>query len=106
MRSIHIIDSVKCLSRHDEPGRRSPSFPRIEYQFHAGWGRGPNGYSFGDGAPARRSALNRLTQEALGSDANRSFRIETAVLALITIVSAWPIAIMISAVIRLLGQGA
>ncbi len=36
------------------------------------------------------------------TDASRSFRLETAVLGFVTLVCAWPIAIMIREVIRLL----
>ena len=103
MRSIQKLESVKWLSHYDDPNpRRSGLFARVEYRFQEGWSKGPGDWSFGGGAPRGRSALNRLTQEVLRGDASRSFGIETAVLALITLVSAWPIAIMISAVIGLL----
>jgi hypothetical protein len=102
MRSIQKLESEKWLSRYDGPNRCGASFPRIEYPFQRGWEKGSGDSWFGGGAPRGRSALNRLTQEVLRGDASRSFGIETAVLALITLVSAWPIAIMISAIIRLL----
>jgi hypothetical protein len=102
MLPTHKLESAKWLSHYDAPDRRSVPFPQVECRFQKGWRKGPGDSSFDAPAPRGRSAFNRLTQEVLRSDASRSFRIETALLALITLISAWPIAIMISLVIRLL----
>ena len=97
------LESAKWLSRYDRQNRgRNGSFPRIECRFQRGWGRGPGDFSFGGHRPPGRSALNRLTQEVLRSDPSGNYRIESAVLALIALIAAWPIAMMLEQVIRFL----
>jgi hypothetical protein len=99
MKPNHIVESVKWLSRYDDPNRRGGSFPRIVFEFQPRHG---GGSTFGGGRPARPPGFTRLANEVLRSDASRSFRLETAVLGLVTLVSAWPIAVMVREVIRLL----
>lgn len=103
MKPNHKVESVKWLSRYDSPNRRGGSFPRIDLNYQPRREEAANGGSaFRGGAPVRWPGLNRLANEVLRSDASRSFGIETAVLALIAVVSAWPIAMMISAIGHLL----
>jgi hypothetical protein len=59
-------------------------------------------YFGGYGRPWRRPGFNALAREVLRADASRTFRLETAVLGFITLVVAWPVAVMIYEVIRLL----
>jgi hypothetical protein len=93
------IPPARSLSRYDRFARRGDSFPHIASEFQ----RRRFGGSFGgSGLPWRRPGFSRLAREVLRSDASRTFGVETAVLGLITLVSAWPIAIMIHEVIRLL----
>lgn len=100
MKPKYDVESVKRLSRYDDPNRRGGSFPRVAFQFQPG--RGDNS-SFGSDDPSRQKAgFSRLAREVLRADASRTFGLETAVLAFVTLVSAWPIAIMIREVIRLL----
>ena len=100
MKPNHKVESVKWLSRYDNPNRRGGSFPRITFEYQP---RRESGSTFGSGgSPARRPGFTRLANEVLRSDASRSFRVETAVLGFVTLVSAWPIAVMIREVIRLL----
>ncbi|HXA09256.1 MAG TPA: hypothetical protein VNW28_04700, partial [Chthoniobacterales bacterium] len=93
------IESVKWLSRYDDPTRRGGSLPRITFEYQQ---RRGGGSTFGGASPARQPGFTRLANEVLRSDASRSFRLETAVLGFVTLVSAWPIAVMIHEVIRLL----
>ena len=99
MKSNHTVESVKWLSRYDDPNRRGGSFPRVTFEYQAPY---KGGLAFGGGRPERPSGFTRLANEVLRSDASRSFRLETAVLSFVTLVSAWPIAVMIHEVIRLL----
>jgi hypothetical protein len=93
------VESVRWLSRYDDPNRRGGSFPRIAFEYQPRHGGGSN---FDGGRPVRPPGFTRLANEVLRSDASRSFRLETAVLGFVTLVSAWPIALMIREVIRLL----
>ena len=90
---------ARWLSHYDErSGDCRPSL-LVERNFQA-----PRfGRHFGGGdSPRRRPGLSALAKEALHADANRKFQLETAVLGLVALISAWPIAIMIHEVIRLL----
>jgi hypothetical protein len=98
MKPNHTLESVKWLSRYDNPNRRGGWFPRIAFQYQP---RREDDFAFG-GAPAPRPGFSRLAREVLRRDASRTFGVETAVLGLVTLISAWPIAIMIREVIRLL----
>ncbi|MGH8095263.1 MAG: hypothetical protein ACREIF_17650 [Chthoniobacterales bacterium] len=99
MKPNHEVESVKWLSRYDDPNRRGGSFPRVAFEYQPSRESGSN---FGGGQPAGRPGFSRLAREVLRADASRSFRLETAVLGAITLVSAWPIIVMIREVIRLL----
>ena len=99
MKANQKIESVRWLSRYDDPNRRGGSFPRIAFEYQP---RQKGGTTFGGGQPARPPGFTQLANEVLRSDASRTFRLETAVLGLITLASAWPIAVMIREVIRLL----
>jgi hypothetical protein len=85
---------ARWLSRHDRLARDSDSFPGFAFEFQPRRFGGSNG----GGLPWRRLGF----REVLRSDASRTFGVETAVLGVLTLVSAWPIAIMIHEVIRLL----
>ncbi len=93
------IAPARWLSRYDRLSRGGDSFPHLASEFQ------PRrfGDSFGgSGLPWRRPGFSRLAREVLRSDASRTFGVETAVLGIITIVSIWPIAVMIHDVWRLL----
>lgn len=98
MKPNYPVESVKWLSRYDDPNRRGGSFPRIEFEYQPR----REGSTFGGGQPARRRGFSQLTREVLRTDASGNFGLETAVLGFVTLVSAWPIAVMIREVIRLL----
>ena len=87
------------LSHHDGRQRRATSFPRIDCEFQPR--RFGNSFD-GSDWPRRRPGLSQLTREVLRADASRRFRLETAVLGFISLVCAWPIAVMIHEVYRLL----
>jgi hypothetical protein len=98
MKPTHDPGSIRLMSRYDRPRRRTfQPAGACEFQPRRG-----GGFSFDGGGPARRPNFSRLAREVLRADASRTFAIETAVLGLITIVSFWPIAIMIHQVYRLL----
>jgi hypothetical protein len=99
MKPNYQVESVKWLSRYDDPNRRGGSFPRISFEYQL---PRREGLTFGGGQPARRSGFSQLTREVLRTDASGTFGLETAVLGLITLVSAWPIAVMVHEVVRLL----
>ena len=87
------------LSRHDHRPRFRTSFPRIDCEFqHRRFGNSFDGSEL----PGRRPNFTRLAREVLRADASRSFRLESAVLGFVSLVCAWPIAIMIHEVYRLL----
>ncbi|MDQ3545877.1 MAG: hypothetical protein M3429_05080 [Verrucomicrobiota bacterium] len=92
-------DAVHGLSRHDQRARRVSSFPRLECELQPR--RFGNSFD-GSDSPRRRPSLSHLTREVLWADASRSFRLETAVLGFVALVCAWPIAVMIHEVYRLL----
>ncbi len=90
---------ARWLSRYDHRERREEPFPRVGFAFQP---RHFNG-SFGDNwPPRRRPGFSNLANEVLRADASRSFRLESAVLGFVTLVCAWPIAVMIHEVIQLL----
>ncbi|MEO8440183.1 MAG: hypothetical protein ABI540_08180 [Spartobacteria bacterium] len=99
MKSSHPVVSVKRLSRHDSGTQRHSLLQSVVCELQP---RRDAGFSFDGGGPARRPGFSRLAREVLLSDASRSFRLETAVLGFVTLVSLWPIAIMIHEVVRLL----
>ncbi|MEO8045171.1 MAG: hypothetical protein ABI674_09720 [Spartobacteria bacterium] len=86
-------------SRHDHRVTRKASFLRIDCEFQPR--RFGNSFD-GNDLPQRRPNLTRLAREVLHADASRSFRLESAVLGLVSLVCAWPIGIMIHEVYRLL----
>ena len=89
---------ARSLSRYDETSGGHGLAPLIEWDFQTR----RFGNSFGSDLPERRPGFSALAKEVLRADASQSFRLESAVLGLVTLVSAWPIAIMIQEVIRLL----
>src|SRR2546423_1242953 len=97
MKPDHQVESVKWLSRYDDPNRRG-SFPRIAFEYQA---RRENS-SFGSDHPVRRPGFSLLAREVLGANARRTLGRETALFGFVTLVSAWPLAVMIREVIRLL----
>jgi hypothetical protein len=98
MKTNYQVESVKWLSRYDDPNWRGGSFPRIEFEYQSR----REGLAFGGDQPSGRPGFSRLAREVLRADASRTFGLETAVLGFVALVSAWPIAIMIREVIRLL----
>ncbi len=99
MKPRHELGSGRCLARHEERGRRRGLVAGLVVEFQPPR-RG--GLDFDSGEPARRPNFTRLASEVLRADASRSFRLETAVLGFVSLVCAWPIAIMIHEVYRLL----
>ncbi len=89
---------ARRLSRYDETSARRGPAPLIEWDFQTR----RFGNSFGSDLPERRPGFSALAKEVLRADASQSFRLESAVLGFVALVSAWPIAIMIQEVIRLL----
>src|SRR4029450_1170160 len=96
-----LLDVVpsRWLSRYDRRPSKRGRFPRLAIDFQP---RRFDGSFGGNDSPWRRPNFSRLAKEVLRADASRSFRLESAVLAFVMIVSAWPVAIMIHEVIRLL----
>jgi hypothetical protein len=91
--------SARWLSRYDRLDRGVDSFPRVACEFQP---RRFGGSYGGGGLPWRRPGFSGLAKQVLVADASRSFRLETAILGFVTLVSAWPIAVMLREVIRLL----
>ena len=98
---VHSL-TVRRFSRHDRLSARKASILRSDFEFQPPRFGGSFG---GNDSPWGRPNFNRLAKEVLRADASRRFRLETAVLGFVTLISAWPIAIMIHEVIRLLTQG-
>jgi hypothetical protein len=93
------VTPSRWLSRYDRRDRGDESFPRVAFEFQPRRFGGSFGWS---DSPQRRPGLSRLAREVLLADASRSFRLEAAVLGLVSLVCVWPIAIMIGEVVRLL----
>jgi hypothetical protein len=93
------VASAKWLSRYDRLNRGDDSFPRFAFEFQP---RRFGGSFGGSDSPWRRPGFSLLANEVLRADASRSFRLEAAVLGFVTLVCAWPIAVMIREVVRLL----
>ena len=96
-----LLDVVpsRWLSRFDcRPAARGP-FPCLQIDFQP---RRFDGSFGGNDSPWRRPNFSGLAKEVLRADASHSFQLEAAVLGFVTIVSAWPVAVMIHEVIRLL----
>ncbi|HEX4666557.1 MAG TPA: hypothetical protein VH207_08150 [Chthoniobacterales bacterium] len=92
---------LRLLSHYDVLGLRRASFPSIAAQYQPRHDGPPGGGGAFDG-DRRRPGFTRLAGEVLRADASRPFRLEPIVLGFVTLVSAWPIAIMIHEVIRFL----
>ena len=97
---VHFLTGRR-FSRHDRFSARKASILRPDFEFQP-----PRfgGWFGGNDSPWGRPNFNRLAKEVLRADASQRFRLETAVLGFVTLISAWPIAIMIHEVIRLLTQ--
>ena len=93
------IGPSRWLSRYDRAPLRVPSFPLVESEFQP---RRFGVFFGGNEGPGRLPNFSRLAREVLRCDASRSFRVETAVLGFVSLVAAWPVAMMIREVIRLL----
>jgi hypothetical protein len=93
------VASARWLSHYERLDRKDEPFPRVAFEFQPRRFGGSFGWS---DLPQRRPGLSRLAREVLLADASRNFRLESAVLGLVSLVCAWPIAIMIGEVIRLL----
>jgi hypothetical protein len=93
------FESIRSLSRHEQLSSKRSLLVAATFHFQP-----PRfgGHFGGDGAPWRRPNFTGLAREVLRADASRSFRIEAAVLGLISLVAAWPIVMMIHEVIRIL----
>lgn len=93
------VDRSRWLSRYDRRvGARGP-FPRLTIDFQP---RRFDGSFGGNDLPWRRPNFSGLAKEVFRAETSRSFRLESAVLALVTIVTAWPVAMMIHEIIRFL----
>jgi hypothetical protein len=99
MKPLLDLARSRGLSRYDRAPAPRPRFPYLGIDFQP---RRFDGSFGGNDSPRRRPNFSGLAREVLRADASRSFRLETAVLGFVTIVSAWPVAIMIHEVIRLL----
>jgi hypothetical protein len=99
MKPTPSIASARWLSRYDRPNRGDDLFPRVNFEFQPR--RSGNFFGGGD-SPSRRPGFTSLAKEVLRADASRSFRLESIVLGVVTLVSLWPIAVMVHEVIRLL----
>ena len=99
MKPLLDVAPSRWLSRYDRRPAARGRFPRVAVDFQR---RRFDGSFGGDNSPWRRPNFSGLAREVLRADASRSFRLETAVLGFVTIVSAWPVAVMIHEVIRLL----
>jgi hypothetical protein len=99
MKSNLEVAPTRRFSRDDRSEKQSSSFPPIEFRFQPGGFGGSGG---GNSWPPRRPGFNRLAREVLRAHASQSFRIESAILGLVTLAAAWPIAVMIHEVIRFL----
>jgi hypothetical protein len=97
---VHSL-AARRFARHDRLPTGKASILRPDFEFQPPRFGGSFG---GNDSPSGRSNFNRLAREVLRADASQSFRLERAVLGFVTLVSAWPIAIMIYEVIRLLSQ--
>jgi len=93
------VDRSRWLSRYDRHAGAGERFPRFTIDFQPPRFDGSFG---GSDSPWRRPNFSGLAKEVLWADASRSFPLESAVLAFVTIVSGWPVAVMIHEVIRLL----
>lgn len=93
--------TARRFSRHDLLPTRKATMLRPDFEFQP---RRFDGWFGGNDPPWGRPNFNRLAKEVLRADASQRFRLETAVLGFVTLISAWPIAIMIYEVIRLLTQ--
>ena len=99
MKPLLDVDRSRWLSRYDgRPGTRG-RFPRLAIDFQP---RRFDGSFGGNDLPWRRPNFSGLAKQVLRADASRSFRLESAVLGFVMIVSAWPVVVMIHEVIRLL----
>jgi hypothetical protein len=99
MKPLLDVDRSRWLSRYDRPPGARGRFPRLAIDFQP---RRFDGSFGGNDSPWRRPNFSRLAREVLRADCSRSFRLESAVLGFVTIVSAWPVVVMIHEVIRLL----
>jgi hypothetical protein len=99
MKPLLDVGRSRWLSHYDRPPAARSQFPRLEIDFQP---RRFDGSFGGNDSPGRRPNFSGLAKEVLRADASRSFRLESAVLGFVTIVSAWPVAVMIHEVIRLL----
>jgi hypothetical protein len=99
MKPLLDVDRSRWLSRYDRRPVARGRFPRLAIDFQP---RRFDGSFGGNDTPWRRPNFTALAKEVLRADASRSFRLESAVLAFVTIVSAWPIAVMVHEVVRLL----
>lgn len=99
MKPVFSAEPPRRLARHDHTRARHDPLPAISHRYQP---PRDGGFYYGDGEPKRRTSFSLLTDQVLREDASRSFRLESAVLALVSLVSAWPIAVMIHEVIKLL----
>lgn len=102
MKSNTRVESVKWLSRYDGPNRRGGFYPRIETHYQTSIDTISKETDFGGGAPARHQNINSLAREVLRPRHNRGYVAESSLLAALAVISAWPIAMMIQAIIELL----
>jgi hypothetical protein len=93
MKSISTIESVKWLSRYDDPNRRGGFFPRIEPNYQTRFEDAKSSAT----SPASTGApnLSGLANQVLTEKGDRNFAVEAALFAFIVLLMAWPIGSMI-----------
>ena len=99
MKAVPAFSPVRQSPHGERRERERGFFPAPAFQFQP---RRFGDFFGGYGPPRRRPGFSALAREVLRADASRTFPLETAVLGLITLVAAWPVAAMIYEVIRLL----
>ena len=99
MKPGHDSKAFRVFARHEESEQPTGWRAALVCEFQK---RRGGGFYFDGGGSARRPGFSNLAREVLWADASRSFRLETAVLGFVALVCAWPIAVMIHEVYRLL----
>lgn len=96
MKPTNKVESVKRSSRYDVRTPRGHSGPQIDFTFQSRLESAREICAPRGGVlPAR--GIEALTSEIFGVNARRDFIAEAALFVLLTIVSAWPIVSLISA---------
>jgi hypothetical protein len=95
-----LLVSPRSFSRCDEREIKRARFPLTTAEFQPPRDFPPGGGGGFDGDRSR-ARFNRLANEVLRSDPSRTFWFEATALGVVTLVSFWPVAVMVREVIRL-----